>query len=300
MIITVLAGGSAPCLRSLFFYRWFLAEEGVPLAMSYCAVSMKQAWKKQIRRLPVLPAVYRYWRLLRNIWRLRSEMARVNGARTVPLPLGAVPGLAKYMRLSSQILGWSRGEEAVALALASYGLPEDAIIVEIGSFLGSSAVLLAGARKLRKSGVVHCVDPFDASGDAFSAPIYHQIEESVGGSLRREFDKNIRRAGLAECVVIHNGYDTTVVQGWKIPIDLLFLSGDQSYEAVQTTFRCWSPFLKIGGILAVQNSRQGTEYAESHDGSARLVSETIHPPQYQFIRCIGSTTFALKLGDHGV
>ncbi|MBI4441747.1 MAG: class I SAM-dependent methyltransferase [Acidobacteria bacterium] len=263
-------------------------------------MAMKQAWNKHIRRLPVLPAVYHYWRILRNIWRLRSEMAVGNERRTVPLSLRAVASLAKFVQLSSQIPGWTRGEEAMALALTSYALPERATIVGIGAFLGSSTVLLAGARKLRNSGKVHAVDPFDASGDSFSAPIYRQIQQSLGVSLREVFRRNLESVGLSDWVEVCVGNDIEVAKGWKTPVDLLFLDADQSYEAVQATYRNWSPFLKVGGILAVHNSRQGIEYAESHDGSARLVSETIHPPHYQFIRCIGTTTFALKMSDHGV
>jgi hypothetical protein len=44
-----------------------------------------------------------------------------------------------------------------------------AVIVEIGVYFGSASDL-AGARKIAGTGVVHCIDPFDASGDDFSAP----------------------------------------------------------------------------------------------------------------------------------
>ena len=72
------------------------------------------------------------------------------------------------LRQSQAIPGWTRDAEAVALAKLAYRLPRNAVIVEIGSFLGSGAVLLAGARKLRGSGRVHCVDPFNGSGDSYS------------------------------------------------------------------------------------------------------------------------------------
>lgn len=96
--------------------------------------------------------------------------------------------LGRYVWLSRQIPGWTRGAEAVALARASQSLAEGAVVVEIGSLLGSFAVLLADARKLRGSGKVHCIDPFDASGDAFSEPIYQAIHNSLTGSLRLCFD----------------------------------------------------------------------------------------------------------------
>jgi hypothetical protein len=201
--------------------------------------------------------------------------------------------LGKYIWLSRRLRGYTRGAEAVALARASHSLPEGAVIVEIGAFLGCSAVLLAGARRLRGSGKVHCIDPFDASGDTFSAPFYRSTCDSLGVSLRQCFDANIRLAGLSEWVEVHQGRDLEVVATWSAPIDLLFLSGDQSYESVKNTYERWIPFLKPGGVIAVQNSAPG-KYHESHDGSMRIVSELIHPPQYREICLIGSTTFARK------
>ena len=84
--------------------------------------------------------------------------------------------LGTYIARSRRIPSWTRGTEAVALARASESLPNGAVIVEIGAFLGCSAVLLAGARKLRGSGKVPCIDPFDASGDAISVPISTMLD----------------------------------------------------------------------------------------------------------------------------
>jgi MMP 1-O-methyltransferase len=204
--------------------------------------------------------------------------------------------LGKYISLSRRIPGWTRGEEAREIAHISQSLPEGAVIAEIGSFLGGSAVLLAGARKLRRSGRVHCIDPFDASGDAFSVPIYRAIKDSLRASLRESFDNNIRRAGLNEWVEVHQGYADEVAANWAEPIDMLFMDGDQSYVAVRKVYESWSPFLKCGGIIAVHNSQSGF-YHESHDGHMRLVLEVIKPPQYTDIRCIGTTTFARKVFD---
>jgi hypothetical protein len=58
--------------------------------------------------------------------------------------------------------------------------------VEVGCFLGSSKVLLAGARRLKDSGQVHAIDPFDASGDAFSESHYRRVA-GLRCSLRRRF-----------------------------------------------------------------------------------------------------------------
>ena len=102
-----------------------------------------------------------------------------------------------YLRLSERVPGWTRGPEAQALIRVAYELPDEAVIVEIGSFLGSGSILLAGARKLRRSGRLHCVDPFDASGDSFSVPHYSGILAGYGNIAQIQiFHDNLRRAGV--------------------------------------------------------------------------------------------------------
>lgn len=203
--------------------------------------------------------------------------------------------LGEYLRASAGIVGWIRGHEAESVARISTGLPDGAIIVEIGAFLGSSTVLLAGGRKVRGSGKVHAIDPFDCSGDAFSVPVYKDILESAGiGSLRQQFDDNIRRAGLAEWVEAHQAGASQVAATWTTPIDMLFLDGDQSRAGARSAHESWAGFLKSGGIIAIHNTEPRV-YAEDHDGNRRLVLEEILPPRYTDIRLIGSTTFARKV-----
>jgi len=204
--------------------------------------------------------------------------------------------LGRYLKMSHGILGWTRLEEAEALASLSYSLRDDAVIVEVGSFLGAGTILLAGPRELRRSGKVHCVDPFDCSGDSFSAPQYRQILARLGGgSLRERFDENIRLAGLTQRVEVHRGTAGEVAANWNTPIDLLVLDGDHSRRGARLAYESWVPYLKPGGTIAVHNSNDRV-YAEDHDGSRRLVVEEILPPQYTDISLIGTTTFARKVG----
>jgi predicted O-methyltransferase YrrM len=197
---------------------------------------------------------------------------------------------------SRRIPGWTRDDEAVRLAEVSQSLPDNAVVVEIGAFLGCSTVLLAGGRKTRGSGEVHAVDPFDASGDAFSQPIYASIRDAAQLSLRDRFEQNLARAGVEQWVHVHQMRAQDLIRDWTRPVDLLFLDGNQEYEAVLATYLVWSPFLKPGGVLGVHNSRPGYRQ-ETHDGSARLVEERVHAPAYGEVELVGSTTFARKLPD---
>ena len=194
---------------------------------------------------------------------------------------------------SRRVTGWTRGEEAARLAQVAYELGENATIVEIGSFLGCSTILLAGARKLRGSGKVHSVDPFDVSGDSFSVPVYEEIVGPRPATLRSRFERNLSRAGIRRWVEIHQGRAAEVARTWKSRVDLLFLDGDQSMEGVQAAYDAWSPFLLPGAVLVLHNSRPGYR-RETHDGHARLAEALVRTPEYGNVEHVGSTTFLQK------
>jgi hypothetical protein len=201
--------------------------------------------------------------------------------------------MGRYLAFAYRVPGWTKHSEAVALAQASYSLPANAVVVEIGSFLGKSSVLLAGARKLRGSGTVHCVDPFDSSGDAFSIPYYKAIESDTGNSLRDRFNAHMRDAGVENFVQVHQGTAESASDSWTEPIDMLFLDGDQSPAGARSAYEHWARFLKAGGVIALHNSSE-RKYAPGHDGHHLLVVETVRPPAYEDVVCVSTTTFARK------
>lgn len=224
---------------------------------------------------------------------LRAKRAGETLLREIDLRL-RYGSLGRYIAQAERITGgWTKGDEAIALASICRKLPTGAIVVEIGSFLGGSAVLLAGARMLCGDGRVHCVDPFDASGDAFSIPFYLKIVAEQPETLRERFDENIRRAGLTDWVRVHAGTAESIAVTWREPIDMLFLDGDQSPAGARSSYEHWAPFLKLGGILALHNSSD-RRYDEGHDGYRRVAVEKVKPPLYEDVVCIGTTTFARK------
>ena len=202
--------------------------------------------------------------------------------------------LGPYLARAFSIPGWLGPEEGLALADACYALMSGAVVVEIGSFLGKSAVLLAGARKRRGSGRVHCVDPFDASGDAFSTPVYRSLAAADARPLRQRFQANIARSGLTDWVEIHEGLAGRVAATWTVPIDMLFLDGDQSPEGARLAYDAWAPFLRVGGVIALHNSTERV-YAPGHDGHRLLAAHIVRPPRYGDVRHVDTTTFARKM-----
>ena len=231
----------------------------------------------------------------------------MNGAPEIVAgsPLGLIRDLfcwgrlGRYIWLSRRIPGWARGAGVIELAMVSGRLEPSPVIVEIGSFLGGTAVLLAGARKLKRSGRVHCVDPFEPVGDAFSVPIYQKIADSLGMSIRQRFEKNIRSAGLQDWVTIHQMTSVEAARQWQDPIDLVYLDGDQTPEGAREAYLNWSAFLRPGAILAIGASADGPN-EPGHDGQMRIIREFLHPPEYEDVHCLEGVTFARKMAGRAV
>jgi len=212
-----------------------------------------------------------------------------------PRCLRTFSGLESYVRVSESVPGFARREEAWELARGSFVLPPNAVIVEIGAFMGSGTILLAGARKLRGSGRVHAIDPFDGSGEPFSVPVYQRmLGEAGGGSLRGHFERNLNNADVASWVEVHQGRATEIAARWTTPVDMIFLDGDQSRTGVREAYDSWAPFLKPGGTIIVHNSAPG--HRPEQDGSRILVEEEIRPPSYDDIRLMHSMTVARNDG----
>lgn len=229
---------------------------------------------------------------------LKRILRRVNSYTIQPLGYQLKYGnLGKYLAYSCYIPGWVQEREAVALIEASYNLPSDPVIVEVGSFVGKSAVLLAGARKLRGSGIVHCIDPFDASGDSFSVPFYLRVAKRRSIRLDQWFAENMKRTGISSWVQAYKSTGQEIGKTWTTPIDLLYLDGDQTPEGARETYELFVPHLKPGGVIAIHNTAERS-YDPGHDGSYRLVKETIREPEYTDIYRIDMMTFARKVKQH--
>lgn len=220
---------------------------------------------------------------------MRAETAQM------PRPTLARKDVGEFVEASEAIPGWTSGDDAQEIALASFALGDNPVIVEIGVFLGRCTVLLAGPRRRLGSGLVHGIDPFDGSGDAFSLPHYRRILESLGnGSQRDHFEANIADAGLGDWVKVHQGRGEDIAASWEQPIDLLLLDGDQSPEGARAAYEAWVKFLKPGGILVLRNT-PARDYAEGHDGHRRLAMTEVVPGKYDEIRHLTDTTIARKV-----
>jgi MMP 1-O-methyltransferase len=221
---------------------------------------------------------------------------RVKSYTVTPLRYRMQHGdIGKYLADACYIPGWVQENESLALAKVCYDLPDNPVVVEVGSFVGKSAVFLAGARKLKGSGIVHCIDPFDASGDPYSTPFYLRVAGRRKVTLLEWFEENMKKSGVSAFVKAYQATGQEIGKTWTTPIDLLYLDGDQSPEGARETYELFAPHVKPGGLVVLHNTAE-RDYDEGHDGNYRVVKETIRPPQYTDVYKVDMMTFARKVG----
>ena len=206
-------------------------------------------------------------------------------------PAATEAQLEHLVAAALQLPGWRWADDLHRLGRETLALGEQATLVEIGCFFGRSALVLAGALQMRGSGILHCIDPFDASGDAFSAPHYaRMLAAEGGGSMRDHVMATLARHGLVNRVQLHTARATEVDRDAFGALDLLLLDGDQSRAGAQAAYNHWAPKLRAGGVLVVGNSAVRT-YDADHDGQALVVETCLVGDGFTSIER-GDTTFA--------
>jgi predicted O-methyltransferase YrrM len=196
------------------------------------------------------------------------------------------------VELSANIPGWRAGDAAKAVAEAAYGLKPDPTIVEVGVFMGRTTFLLAGARRLQGNGRVHCVDPFDCSGDPPSVPHYKALLKTFRGqTLEQVFRQQMKQFKCENTVTIYKGTSRRIAAGWRLPIDLLLLDADHSPEGAREAFESWTPFVKQGGLVVLDNTEERV-YEPMHDGNYRMAKERLKAPHFENVYRVTNTTFA--------
>jgi predicted O-methyltransferase YrrM len=114
------------------------------------------------------------------------------------------------------------------------------VFVEIGSYLGATAVVLAAAIQKSGRGKVYCIDTWQ--NDAMSEGKW----DTFG-----VFQKNIQR--WDEIVVPVVGRSDHVDLPIKNDVDLVFIDGDHTYPAVKHDIEKYACLVREGGFLALHD-----------------------------------------------
>jgi len=144
---------------------------------------------------------------------------------------------------------------------------QSGVFVEVGSYLGASAVVLAKAtmRNDSKRGVVYCIDTW--CNDAMVEGKRDTLKEFEANTIRFS-DRIFRIVGRSDSV--------------KLPqtekCDLIFLDGDHSYESTRADAARYSGLVRSRGRLVMHDHRLPSV--------ARVIGELLATGDWTIVRSV--------------
>ena len=172
-------------------------------------------------------------------------------ARPAPQP---VP--AELRAVSDAAKGFLPADEADALYDAAWAMAPYGPLLEVGTYCGKSATFLGAAAKQR-GGLAVTVDHHRGSEENQPGWEWHDpelVDPAVGVmDTLPFFRRTMHAAGLEDVVVAVVGRSETVASIWSTPLALLFIDGGHAVEHCITDYRCWSPKVQPGGVLAIHD-----------------------------------------------
>ncbi len=176
-----------------------------------------------------------------SISRLTKEIIR-RGLRTAGFELRRIE-TGSLLDLQSLEISSGLGDSAWLL----FGLVRSmkpTTCVEIGSARGKSACFIGAALRENRSGTLYAIDPhcLTSWNDTDSIDTYDLLLQ------------NLRRADVVDYVKIIRQPSDQVAQNWHLPIDMIFIDGDHSYEGVKRDWEYFSRFVQPFGIVVFHDT----------------------------------------------
>ena len=167
-------------------------------------------------------------------------------------------------------------EEGRHLAYMASEVPDNGVVVELGSHMGKSSCYIGSAIKAsgHKNVKLHCVDLW-TKGDSKKQYSIREPNKQYGQWYHAQqtydnFIKQIAQFGLSDIVEIHMSDTTALSKSWTEPIDLLFIDGDHLYEGVHADWNNWSKFVKVGGYVMFH------DYNDNWTGVQKVVDTEVN------------------------
>ena len=147
------------------------------------------------------------------------------------------------------VTGWTTRRELEFLGLLAACPTAEGVILEIGSFRGRSATVLANAARMADGCQVVAVD--------------HLLQPQA----YQEFYASIQAAGIEDKVEFHRMSSAELARTWSRPIRFLWIDGNHAYEPTKLDFDSYYPFLADGAIVAIH------DVLNRFEGSVRVFME---------------------------
>jgi len=175
-------------------------------------------------------------------------------------------------------------KEGSRLAKLAGTVPIKGVIVEIGSYKGQSAAYLLGGSD--ESIMVYLVDLWDRSNLTIVSESNQYAVASEGH--KKLLLKHLTRLHLIHRAVLLQGLSVEHAAKWTLPIDMLFIDADHSYEGVKLDFDSWYPFVRKGGIIAFH------DYSTTWSGVVKLIDEIEQSEDLKFVDLVDRIWYGVK------
>jgi predicted O-methyltransferase YrrM len=157
-------------------------------------------------------------------------------------------GLGAVLAGLEGVQGWMSDDQAERLWERAREVPAGGRVVEIGSYHGRSAIVLASAAPAAE---VVAIDPH-AGNDR--GPRQWSGTEDEGEADHRAFRANLARAGVEERVRHVRERSQDALGAVEGPIDLLYVDGAHGYGPAADDLRRWGARVAPGGTLLVHDA----------------------------------------------
>jgi len=170
--------------------------------------------------------------------------------------------VGKLLEITKNMEGFLSEKEIKFLALLAACPTAKGEILEIGSFKGKSTVILVKSASLTGKTNVVAVDPL-------TSPAITDPDLKGEESCLKNFQANLRNAGVEKYVEFHCKYSHELAEVWNRDIRLLWIDGDHTYSGTKLDFDAFSPFLSDGAIIAIH------DVLHNFEGSIRVFMEDV-------------------------
>ena len=141
----------------------------------------------------------------------------------------------------------------------SSSLSGDVVIVEVGSWMGASALALAEANPRAR---IYCIDHWQGNDSDEMSELLVSPEQAFGQFCRNVGDRLFRQI----IPLVGTSRQYAFVWPEDNPVDMVYIDAEHTYESCISDIRCWYPHVKPKGIIA------GHDYGV-FEGVARAVHE---------------------------
>lgn len=145
-----------------------------------------------------------------------------------------------FMKKDEVLLMRKKGKARTGFLDLCDCLPQKAQVVEIGSYAGESALLFLQSQKIKN---LYCIDPWKSGYDVKDGASFSSMKD-----VERKFDDTI--SGHSEVFKIKMPSIKASAYFSNETLDMVYLDGNHTYEAVLEDIRYWYPKVKLGGFLA--------------------------------------------------